>query len=358
MTSKFEASFLFVTCQVGAEPALKSEISREHPSLKFAYSKPGFLTFKQTGDSLGLDFELRSVFARSYGLSIGRVKLSELSKLPEIIQNLLTTGAKKKLRLHIWERDFYAPGEEPKGFQNGVLAQKWEKSVREQFSEFFENQAQATPDDLVMDLIILEEDLAWVGSHLHSSAHSPWPGGRPPLTLPKEAPSRAYLKLEESLVWSGTKLRRGDTAVEIGSAPGGASFALIERGLNVVGIDPAKMAPYFLQQTRFQHIQKPVADVLREDLPEHIQWFLLDMNVEPRISLFAVDRLVSRMRSTLLGIFLTIKLNDWKIADQIPSMIDHVRAMGMVRIKAAQLSSCRQEIMIFGLTRRGLSRKG
>ena len=30
--------------------------------------------------------------------------------------------------------------------------------------------------------------------------------------------------------WSGVALKGGDTAVEIGSAPGGASYALLKRG--------------------------------------------------------------------------------------------------------------------------------
>ena len=39
---------------------------------------------------------------------------------------------------------------------------------------------------------------------------------------PIEAPSRAYLKVEEALRWAGAmiELRAGDTALEIGSAPG------------------------------------------------------------------------------------------------------------------------------------------
>src|SRR6186997_3062423 len=39
-------SFIFATCQVGAEPALKTELARVWPDFKFAYSRPGFLTFK------------------------------------------------------------------------------------------------------------------------------------------------------------------------------------------------------------------------------------------------------------------------------------------------------------------------
>ena len=42
--------FVFVAVQPGAERALKSEIAREHPELKFAYSRPGFVTFRSSED--------------------------------------------------------------------------------------------------------------------------------------------------------------------------------------------------------------------------------------------------------------------------------------------------------------------
>ena len=65
------SSYIFTVCQVGAEKALKDEISREHPDLRFAFSRPGFVTFKSLGAPLNEDFALKSVFARAYGLSLG-----------------------------------------------------------------------------------------------------------------------------------------------------------------------------------------------------------------------------------------------------------------------------------------------
>ena len=357
--------FLFVTCQVGAEPALKKELAREHPELRFAYSRPGFVTFKRVDNQpIQADFELRSVFARAYGQSIGKaVSSSQVIEQAQLVYN----EAGKPLRLHVWERDRFAPGEEPKGFAAGSWAGKWKKSIAAVGSPLFASGELAAEGESVFDLVILDGDgegnEAWMGTHIHSRAHSPYPGGNTPIELPAEAPSRAYLKLEESVRWAQAPLKAGDVAVEIGSAPGGASYALLQRGISVVGIDPGDMDPRVLRfrsmgnpgEVWFKHIQKTVATVPRESLPASIHWLLLDMNVAPSVSLFAVDRLVSRIDS-LLGVLLTVKLNDWKFADQIPSMLDHVKAMGMVRIRAAQLSHHRQEIAIFGLTRKGLLR--
>ena len=88
----------------------------------------------------------------------------------------------------------------------------------------------------------LKDEAFLVGYHTHTSKprsrprHSPFPGGKMDIILPPEAPSRAYLKIQEALLWSEAPLKSGDVVVEIGSAPGGASLALLNRGCTVVGI--------------------------------------------------------------------------------------------------------------------------
>lgn len=385
------SEFILTVCQVGAEKALKKEVLREHPEFRFAFSRPGFVTFKNSTGPLPLDFTLKSVFARAYGLSLGLFQPSskegapssaelpglvvaraielarELSgSVPSGVASLAaptasalttTTDRFKKIRLHIWERDFHFPGDEPLGFVRGLLLGDLEKQLRLAGETCFESDPIPALGDRVLQVIALDPGVWAIGAFAHSAAHSRWPGGRPQIQLPSDSPSRAFLKLEEALLWSGAPFKAGDIAVEIGSSPGGASLAMLKRGLTVVGIDPAVMDPRVLRYPTFTHLRKAVGQVLREELPASVQWLLLDMNVDPSISLFAVDRLVSRMPESLLGVILTVKLNDWKFANEIPYMIEHVQAMGMVRVRAAQLSYHRQELVIFGLTRRGLALK-
>lgn len=348
------SSFLFVTCQVGAESTLKKEMQRLSPESKFAFSRPGFLTFKRS-EPLPADHEVPLVFSRVYGASFG--KLEDWSILIDAAR-AWEARLGRKPRLHVFARDTFAPGEEPLGHDPEL----WSRQAKEELSELSRQQGDAWPflpeeraelGDPVVDVICVDEGERWLGSHFHSPGRWSDPGARVPLELPPEAPSRAYLKLEEGLLWSQAPLRAGDTAVEIGSAPGGASYALLQRGLRVVGIDPGRMDPRVLHHPRYEHISKPVNQVPRETLPDRIQWLLLDMNVSPSVSLFAVDRLATRMREHLLGVLLTLKLNQWKIADELPYMMEHLRAMGMVKLRATQLPRNRQEIFVYGLTRKG-----
>src|SRR5687767_4653867 len=72
------SQFLFTVCQRGAEPALKAELARLWPEFRFAFSRPGFVTFKLPDDArLAEDFDLQSAFARTYGFSLGRVQGSD-----------------------------------------------------------------------------------------------------------------------------------------------------------------------------------------------------------------------------------------------------------------------------------------
>jgi 23S rRNA (cytidine2498-2'-O)-methyltransferase len=167
------------------------------------------------------------------------------------------------------------------------------------------------------------------------------------------------LKLEEALRWSGAPVCAGDVAVEIGSAPGGASYALLKRGVDVYGIDPGAMDPVVLNYrgtARFHHDPRSVTTIRREELPRNVQWLLVDMNTGPDTAIYPVERFAIRMEDTLLGVVLTLKLNEWDFAQHIPNWLERIRKMGMSRVRATQLAHNRREICVFGLTRMGLGR--
>lgn len=362
--------FIFTTCQVGAEITLKEEIQRLHPSLNPSYSRPGFVTFKKAdGPEIPSDFELGSIFTRAYGLSLKKLDaktggVDHGSRARAVVDWATSLRGEKSslFFLHVWERDRWIPGEEPRDFVAGTWMQAARQAIlleeNQRGVQIFEPAVQPRRGALVLDVVCVEENEWWLGLHEQTMDHPLFPGGAPQIELPDEAPSRAYLKLEEGVLWSGAPIRMGDCAVEIGSAPGGASYALLKRGLKVIGIDPAEMDPQILKMEGFKHLRQPVASVLREDLPQKVDWLLLDMNVTPYVTLFQVDRLATRLKDSLLGVMLTIKLNEWKIAREIPPMMDHLRAMGMVRIRARQLVNNKQEIFIFALTRKGMARLG
>ena len=55
------------------------------------------------------------------------------------------------------------------------------------------------------------------------------------------APSRSASKLEEALAFLGQHPKKGETAVDLGAAPGGWSFVLARHGAHVQAIDHAEL---------------------------------------------------------------------------------------------------------------------
>ena len=351
-TSPHNSSFAFAVCQLGAEPALKAEILRRYPGWRFAFSRPGFVTWR-TDTTVADDLNLGAVFARAFGISLGRA--ADSAAVIALAQRLRECEH-SALVLHVFPRNHSGACEEaglktPRGLEDEAN-DAWAAAVRDQLLQaapadlFVAEAKQPRVGELVLDVIVAQGEPMAVGAHRHHSGHLPYPGGRIPLTRPPEAPSRAWLKIEEALGWSALPLRAGETAVEIGSAPGGASWALLQRGLTVIGVDPGAMDPRVLAQPRFSHLQTTLGDVRREQLPARVDWLLLDVNLAPQVALHGIRRIVSTLRGTLRGVVFTLKLNDWDMAAELPALCERIQGMGLHSLKVRQLVANRREVCV------------
>jgi 23S rRNA (cytidine2498-2'-O)-methyltransferase len=173
---------------------------------------------------------------------------------------------------------------------------------------------------------------------------------------PREVISRAYWKMQEALVWSQLPIERGDRCVEIGSAPGGASEALLGAGLAVVGIDPADMAEQVLKDPNFVHVRKRAADLKRREF-RGIRWLAADSNVAPKHTLDTVEAIVTHPEVHIRGLLLTLKLLDWHLAADIPDYLDRVRSWGYGYVRARQLAFNRREFCVAALRSRAQRRR-
>jgi 23S rRNA (cytidine2498-2'-O)-methyltransferase len=347
-------SFLFVTCQVGAERAVKSELARGWPGFRFAYSRPGFLTFKlPTEHHLEDDFNLRSVFARSYGFSLGK---TQAAGIEERVADMARLAAERRYdKLHVFQRDTAAAGDH--GFEPGITpwAEEAEACIRRLWPPASRPLSEGSPlakaGQLVLDCVLVEPDQWWIGYHKASGWASRRPGGLSRLTLPAEAISRAYLKMEQALRWSRLPIRPAEMAAELGCSPGGASQVLLRHGLKVIGIDPAVVHPTLAANPNFRHIRKRAGDVRRGEFRE-VRWLFADMNVAPQYTLDAAESIATSRRVELHGLLITLKLLDWDLADQVPDYLARIRSWGFPYIRARQLQFHRQEVCVVALRRK------
>ena len=337
------AEFIFVICQNGAESACKNEIANNHPKLRLAFSRPGFITFKVEPGALAEKFFLKSTLARSYGWSLGK-ETNELSE--ELIQSLLNQPKLADAKhLHVWQRDSAIPGK--RGFEPGetALVQEIKEQIQKQLpaSAPVPINRLAQPDDLVFDVVLVEPSQWWFGYHYATSPPLRWPGGVPLIDRDVDCISRAYLKLEEALLWSGIRIKNDDVCLEIGSAPGGSCQLLLEKGANVLAVDPADMEPEILANEKLTHLKCRGRDVRKRDL-KNIRWLFADLNVAPSYTLDTVEDIVGNQHVVhLQGMLLTLKLADLKIVQEVPAMIERVKKMGFNLVRSRQLAFNRNE---------------
>lgn len=417
-----ESQYLFCTCQAGAEGALKSEVAARSPELRFAYSRPGFITFKLPEPATIEKLSLTNwTFSRMRGLSLGKVaKLENLSAMAqgvwelEPVKALVEQGQLKGL--HVWQRDDCLPGEDD--FEPGVsplaetarealiacaqIAKRPEKESEkeievspeasdpeasgeaaqvdanegsqvvaetntEESSEttgtipgiMLGNSVADVPSDgLILDVVMVEPDEWWVGIHRAQRRIDRWPGAVPPLEMPEHAVSRAYLKISEALYWAGMPSRKGEFWIDMGCAPGGASQALLDQGMKVLGVDPAEVDDIVLDDPNFRHLQKRSIDVRRKEF-QGATWLACDINAAPRYTLEAVEGVVThRTATTIRGVIMTLKLTKWELAtpEQLSKYVAQVRSWGYQDVRLRQLAFNRREICVVALRSRAQRR--
>jgi 23S rRNA (cytidine2498-2'-O)-methyltransferase len=370
MMSKDAAQFVFMTCRPGAERAVKEEVARVQPEWRFSFSRPGFLTFKHAGEE-PLDerrlAERHWTFAHAHGISLGRVIGEQLAELAARVWNqpaIASLAAKGGFAaIHVWEVSRPAEGidDEP---PMHPLCDAIDGALRYAAPESYRNlrassdiRRPARRNGRVLDVMVLAPGEWWVGYHRAVQRHERWAGGVIAAKLPEHAVSRAYIKMVEALAWSDLPLAAGDECVEIGCAPGGASQALLERGLFVTGIDPAEVDPAVLAHPRFRHLKKRGKDVRRKEF-EGVRWLVADMNIAPETTLSEVETIVTHPGLAFRGLVLTLKFSDWNLAARLPEFTARVRGWGFRDVRARQLTSGGQEVCLVALKRKALRRVG
>lgn len=364
------AQFLFMTCQPGAEVPLKEEVARREPAWRPAFSRPGFVTLKNPDEPLS-DVQLADrnwVFARTSGIALGSVTGEQLGALAEEVwrdpQMAALVAEGRPADVHVWQRDAMPPGAEPDESVVTPLAHQIEAAVRavapsgcEKLRLRAEKRRPTKRGGRVLDIVVVEPNEWWIGCHRAASRAERWPGGVIPVRMPAHAVSRAYAKMEEALAWSGLPLAAGDECVEIGCAPGGASQALLDRGLYVTGIDPAEVDPAVLGHPHFRHLRERGKDVRRREFAG-VRWLAADMNVAPQYTLDTIEPIVTHPGVTIRGLVLTLKLADWSLAARLPEFAERVHGWGYRDVRVRQLATGGQEVCLVALRRRALRRFG
>ncbi|MBR9885337.1 MAG: 23S rRNA (cytidine(2498)-2'-O)-methyltransferase RlmM [Oceanospirillales bacterium] len=134
-----------------------------------------------------------------------------------------------------------------------------------------------------MHLFVISGTSMWLGvAPVRNS--SPEPGGIIRLKFPASAPSRSTLKLEEAWHWFiprkywDSALAPGMRAVDLGAAPGGWTWQLVQRGMFVTAIDNGPMNTDLMETGQVEHLRE---DAFIYQPPKPVDWMVCDVVEKP-----------------------------------------------------------------------------
>ncbi len=113
---------------------------------------------------------------------------------------------------------------------------------------------------------------------------APWPMGIMRLKFPKDAPSRSTLKLEEAWHWFIPKtdwhhyISGGKRAVDLGAAPGGWTWQLVNQNMFVTAIDNGPMAESLMESGQVTHLAE---DAFTYQPGKRVDWLVCDIIDKP-----------------------------------------------------------------------------
>jgi len=203
-----------------------------------------------------------------------------------------------------------------------------------------------------LHLFFVDQNYVIIGSsYPHNSA--PWPMGILRQKMPHDAPSRSYLKLAEAFAlfldadeqkkW----LAPGMTAVDLGAAPGGWTWQLVQRGLKVTAIDNGPMKGAAENHPAIKHLRQ---DGFRYRPTRPVDWLVCDMVEQPaRVAALMADWVASG--STKHALF-NLKLPMKKRGAALSKALNEIRAVldakgTRYQLQAKHLYHDREEITVF-----------
>lgn len=216
--------------------------------------------------------------------------------------------------------------------QAGVLASK-EQPQRESLRLFFTDSSNA-----------------YVGYDIREQRPL-WTMGISRLKFPPAAPSRSTLKLEEAFCfflgrqWKA-HIEQASTAVDLGAAPGGWTWQLVQRDIKVYAVDNGPMDAELMASGLVEHIRED-GFVWTPEAP--VDWLVCDMVEQPaRVAKLMVEWLQKGYaRQAIFNLKLPMKKRYQEWSKISTMMTEQISNRISFRFAARQLYHDREEITVF-----------
>jgi 23S rRNA (cytidine2498-2'-O)-methyltransferase len=174
--------------------------------------------------------------------------------------------------------------------------------------------------------------------------------GIPRLKFPREAPSRSTLKLEEAWhhfiprdQWD-ERLHGDMTGVDLGAAPGGWTWQLVNRGMLVTAIDNGPMAESLMDTGLVQHL---MADGFTFKPKQPVDWMVCDIVEKPARNAAMLEEWIGEghCREAVVNLKLPMKQRYAEVKRLLERIADGFKERGIrVEIGCKQLYHDREEV--------------
>ena len=182
------------------------------------------------------------------------------------------------------------------------------------------------------------------------------PNGIHRVSMASDAPSRSYLKLAEAFeVFLDRKeqalwLKPQMTAVDLGAAPGGWTWQLVQRGLQVTAVDNGPLKGAAASHPAIRHLRQ---DGFKFRPQRPVDWLVCDMVEQPqRVAALMTEWFVGGLTShAIFNLKLPMKKRVAALRTALEFLRTALNARGIrYRLEAKQLYHDREEVTVF-LTR-------
>ncbi len=203
-----------------------------------------------------------------------------------------------------------------------------------------------------LHICLTATDQAVIGWALPENA-APWSGGIPRLRIPRDAPSRATLKLEEAWLRLLTEKERetllqpGMTSVDLGAAPGGWTWQLVKHHIRVIAIDNANMDDKLMDSGLVTHLK---VDGFHYRPEKTVDWMVCDMVEKPSRVANIAGLWVSEgaARNAIFNLKLPMKKRYQEVNQCLELIREHMRSSGkQYHLRCKSLYQDREEVTVY-----------
>jgi 23S rRNA (cytidine2498-2'-O)-methyltransferase len=346
-------SQLVVLCRIGFESEAAQELIERAAALDIELLHAGepqqaFVVLKaRSGDTSmlvqALDFR-SLVFARQWFACDELVTLPREDRLSPLLEAVRTIG-------HIGNVWFEtADTNDAKSL--GTLGQ----ALYKPFSAVLKKEGQWQPGTQArLHVMLTSGTTAYVGvSYPPNSAAAM--GGIPRLKVPREAPSRSATKLDEAIHWfldegktPSSLFVPGSWAVDLGAAPGGWTFQLVQRGINVMAVDNGPMNPDLMNSGFVRHYKQ---DGYTFQPPKPVAWMVCDIADKPARTIDMVAEWLTKgwCQRTIFNLKLPMKQRYAEVQhllSRLSHKVQHQLPQAQLTLAAKQLYHNREEITVY-----------